>query len=1048
VPAKPSYSSSLIKPASPHKKAVRSTNKQRAALKLLAAELKTAGVAVNNLKGSEERLVAVARRVASQHHRVASALAEIQTRARAAGSAMRKFGADSRTSLGFMQRLRGEVVATTTAFVGLFGIAREAGNIFGAVRQQEAIESRFRVAFDGDPGAVAAELQFVRDASEELKISFLSLGQQYSKFIAAVPQGNFTLDEMRGIFKNLATGARVMRLSTDELNGVFKAVIQIASKGTFQMEELRGQLGDRLPGAVLLMAKSLGVSTRALSKMVEQGQLSATELVGLGEQVKETFGKDLDEALSKPAASLDDFLRRVELLRVEIGRDSGFVDALGEALEDLSTEIEKPAFRQGLADLVGVLGDLAKAGVVLVRNLDVVKNALLGFIAVRGLTSLIAGFFSLRTAILAVTGAARTAATVFAVAAGPAGWIVAVAAGLLTLATRSEDTLPSLEQMRKEMGKLADESDRTAKSFENLAQTRLEEEIRKTTSQLDEAVRRLEKRQAESRNLIKGSSNGILGGQFIAPDAAKKNINEAGELVDLFTQKITKLRGELDKLRNPIEVEEATRKNLGLNEKQIEVLATAIETANKQIDKFEADTFAKKLARVEAEFKNLLEIARSADDPATRADQVAKVEAAIAAKKRSIRLEEEQKLQREFERLESSGLRKSADGIAARLKVIEDKYASTIARLREIGLNNQADRLLEVSAAEQTAELDKLRDKAAKTITQLRATDEADLDARLEAVRAKYKKLIDDLNAAGEVDLAVNLGSQIEGAVDRENLAVQEENINRLMAVREATINRINAQEQAGIITRTEAQEQYQELLGEIDPQLQALVDKAILFAQAMGDENMVLTLQALSAELALSAQSLDPVIQKAKELEESFASGLSKAVTDWATGIKSAKDVFRSFAADFLRQIAQMILKQIILNALQAANPFAGAASAVVGAAHTGAVAGGPTPMKRTVSPLAFLGAYRYHGGGIAGSPPDEVPLIAQRGEELVPKTDPRHRSNGGAGGRPQDVNNINVFSIEDAVAAAIATPSSRRAIINVVGEESSDINKALGND
>ena len=1029
-------------------KSVLATNKQRAALKALSGDLKSAGISVNNLRGAEQRLVAVATNVAKQHKLVAGSLAEIQVKARGAGGAMRRFGADSRTSLGFMQRLRGEILASTAAFVGLFGIAREAGNIFGAVRQQEAIESRFRVAFDGDPRAVADELKFLRDTSEGLKISFLTLGDQYSKFIAAVPKGNFTLEETRGIFKNLATGARVMRLSTDDLNGVFRAVIQIASKGTFQMEELRQQLGDRLPGAVLLMSKSLGVSTRELSKMVEEGEVASKELVGLGEQVKETFGKDLEESLSKPTASLDDLIRRIELLRIEVGQDSGFIEALGEAMEDLSTEVEKPSFREGISSLVALLGELAKAAVVLVQNLDVLKNGFIGFIAVRGIGALIVGFFKLRTAILAVTAVMRGAAISFAAAAGPLGWVVAVAAALLTLGTRVDDTLPSLKQMRKEMGVLAKETDKATKSFEDLAESRLQERIDETVGQLDEATSRLEKRQQESRNLIKGSGgNGFLGGQFIAPAAALQNVNDAAELVDLFSQKVANLRGEMSQLFNPPAPSKIVKRNLGLNEKQLEELDRAINTANEQIENFQADTFAAKIAKVNKEFKELLETARKTDDPEKRATQVAKVEEAIAASKRSIRLEEEKKLQTEFERLEASGLRKSAAGISGRLQSIEDKYASTIARLRELGLDNQADRLVQVSTAEQDAELDKLKDKARKTLTQLRADDSADLDARLNAVRAKYKAMIDDLNAAGQIELAADLSGEIDSAVNRENLAVQEEEINRLMAIREATIQRINAQEEAGLITRSEAQEQFRELLGEIDPQVELLVEKAVAFAAAMGDENMVLTLQALLAELELSAQSLDPIIQKAKELEESFAGGFSDAVTDWLTGVKSAKDAFRQFAADFLQQIARMILKQIILNALQAANPFAGAASAIVGGAHTGAVAGGPTPISRTVSPLAFAGAYRYHNGGIAGLTPDEVPLIAQRGEELVPKTDPRHRANGGAGGGSQDVTNINVFSMEEAVAQAISAPAGQRVLMNVVGENSSDFNQALGN-
>lgn len=62
----------------------------------------------------------------------------------------------------------------------------------------------------------------------------------------------------------------------------------------------------------------------------------------------------------------------------------------------------------------------------------------------------------------------------------------------------------------------------------------------------------------------------------------------------------------------------------------------------------------------------------------------------------------------------------------------------------------------------------------------------------------------------------------------------------------------------------------------------------------------------------------------------------------------------------------------------------------------HTGGVVGrGGRPGR--VNPLLFAGALRYHGGGIAGLKPDEVPAILQKGEEVLTANDERHRDNGG---------------------------------------------------
>lgn len=52
----------------------------------------------------------------------------------------------------------------------------------------------------------------------------------------------------------------------------------------------------------------------------------------------------------------------------------------------------------------------------------------------------------------------------------------------------------------------------------------------------------------------------------------------------------------------------------------------------------------------------------------------------------------------------------------------------------------------------------------------------------------------------------------------------------------------------------------------------------------------------------------------------------------------------------------------------------------------HAGGTVGAGT-MRRNVSPAAFIGAPRMHGGGIAGLRADEVPAILQRGEMVIPR-------------------------------------------------------------
>ncbi len=65
----------------------------------------------------------------------------------------------------------------------------------------------------------------------------------------------------------------------------------------------------------------------------------------------------------------------------------------------------------------------------------------------------------------------------------------------------------------------------------------------------------------------------------------------------------------------------------------------------------------------------------------------------------------------------------------------------------------------------------------------------------------------------------------------------------------------------------------------------------------------------------------------------------------------------------------------------------------------HAGGLIGDYSAEK-SVNPAIFNSATRYHSGGIPGLKPNEVPIIALNDEEVLTRTDPRHRYN--LGNRP----------------------------------------------
>ena len=185
--------------------------------------------------------------------------------------------------------------------------------------------------------------------------------------------------------------------------------------------------------------------------------------------------------------------------------------------------------------------------------------------------------------------------------------------------------------------------------------------------------------------------------------------------------------------------------------------------------------------------------------------------------------------------------------------------------------------------------------------------------------------------------------------------------------------------------------------------------------------------------------------------IARNITSGLVGAFDKFAQNVAEGKNVFTSlkdafldFAASFLRQIAQMIVQQVIFNAIKSA--LGGGAPTM----HTGGIVGVNATTRRTVDPGIFAGAMRFHTGGIPGLGPNEVPAILERNEEVLTRSDPRHRMNGGlnpgtpASGGKTTV--VNVFDAAAAMEAALQTPAGERVILNHVSNNQQAWKSALG--
>jgi phage-related minor tail protein len=125
-----------------------------------------------------------------------------------------------------------------------------------------------------------------------------------------------------------------------------------------------------------------------------------------------------------------------------------------------------------------------------------------------------------------------------------------------------------------------------------------------------------------------------------------------------------------------------------------------------------------------------------------------------------------------------------------------------------------------------------------------------------------------------------------------------------------------------------------------------------------------------------------------ASATERAFATAFSGAEDALVGFIATGKLEFQSLVDSVLADRARMTVRQTITAPLAGALQSAFASGDLVGLFHEGGIAGERPPAVHYVDTGVFEHAPRYHSGGFAGSGllPDEVPIIARRGELVVP--------------------------------------------------------------
>lgn len=272
----------------------------------------------------------------------------------------------------------------SNAFSGLAGVARGAGLAAAGAAIKAVSDSALdgQVQLDklrntltytsGSADGAGKEMDYVRKVSADLGLELGGTASAYAKLSASAKGTSLEGENVKRIFEAVSKASVVMGLSQEESSGALLAISQMMSKGTVQAEELRGQLGERLPGAFQAAARAMGTTTAGLGKMLEQGQvLSADFLPKFAEELDRSLGQGTEKAAHSAQAAINRMTSawtEAKMAFAETGAAQPAIDSMTK-MSSLMTQFSagvreaKAAGWNGLSSFLAGIGNMGAAAV-------------------------------------------------------------------------------------------------------------------------------------------------------------------------------------------------------------------------------------------------------------------------------------------------------------------------------------------------------------------------------------------------------------------------------------------------------------------------------------------------------------------------------------------------------------------------------------------------------------------------------------------------------------------------------------------------------------
>ncbi len=185
-------------------------------------------------------------------------------------------------------------------------------------------------------------LDIISTTSKKLNVPLKASTKQFTTLAASVLGSGGTIEDAEEVFTGVSNAIKATGGNAEDVQSAIRAMSQIFGKGKVSAEELQGQLGERLAGAVVKFADANNSSLQKLQKDLRDGTVGLDQIMKFAKKLNIDFAETAELVANSSADAGQRLQTTMDRLK----------NAVGQILQPIGAE-----FQRVFTNIVGAITD-------------------------------------------------------------------------------------------------------------------------------------------------------------------------------------------------------------------------------------------------------------------------------------------------------------------------------------------------------------------------------------------------------------------------------------------------------------------------------------------------------------------------------------------------------------------------------------------------------------------------------------------------------------------------------------------------------------------